>query len=59
VNPRARGRARVLTCCRFASPKQRKLDKQVDALKDALESIRVAAGGEGGKPNAEAASEAW
>jgi len=41
------------------SPKQRKLDKQVDALKDALERIRVAAGGEGGKPNAEAASEAW
>ena len=50
---------RVLTCAGFASPKQRKLDKQVDALKDALERIRVAAGGEGGKPNAEAASEAW
>lgn len=43
----------------FASPKQRKLDKQVDTLKEALEKIRVAAGGDGGKPNPEAASEAW
>ena len=41
------------------SPKQRKLDKQVDALKEALEKIRVAAGGDGGKPNPEAAGEAW
>jgi len=40
------------------SPKQRKMDKQVEIIKDSMEKIRLAAGAEG-PPNADAASEAW
>jgi hypothetical protein len=33
------------------SPKQRKMDAKLAALRDALEKIRIAAGGDGGAPN--------
>lgn len=41
------------------SPKQRKLEAQVQALRTALEAVRAAAGGDGGSPDKQAALAAW
>eukprot|EP00291_Cryptomonas_curvata_P001505 CAMPEP_0172179328 /NCGR_PEP_ID=MMETSP1050-20130122/16555_1 /TAXON_ID=233186 /ORGANISM="Cryptomonas curvata, Strain CCAP979/52" /LENGTH=190 /DNA_ID=CAMNT_0012852195 /DNA_START=269 /DNA_END=839 /DNA_ORIENTATION=- len=41
------------------SPKQRKLEAQTKALRAALETVRVAAGGDGGTPDKQAALAGW